>query len=69
MILCAAHQKRYDEWKNCGGSQVMGDCVCEKHGRSSFSEIPFSVPCRKCAEEKLVCQKCGKLLGTSGEKP
>jgi hypothetical protein len=48
--------------KNCEDkprSKVMGDGHCEKHGGFAFYE-KFMVRCRKCAQEKKMCQRCGK---------
>jgi hypothetical protein len=42
--------------------RIMGDGYCKKHGCFAFYEMGLKEQCDNCAEEKKICQRCGKGL-------
>jgi hypothetical protein len=61
MILCEKCKIDYDNPRRFF-HHVLGDGLCDKHGRFSFSRLNLKELCSECAKEKNKCQVCGKKL-------
>lgn len=55
MIVCS-------DCKDKVNPECKGDGNCKKHGRFSFYMYNLAESCSKCAQEKNICQICGKEL-------
>lgn len=56
LILCSECEPHY----RTQFRTVKGDGNCNKHGRFVFQYHYLKEACRSCAQEKNICQVCGK---------
>ena len=59
MYLC---QKCKDTKSERMFYHILGDGLCDKHGRFSYSIRSLKVKCYQCALEKNICQMCGNKV-------